>query len=151
MGDPRGPEKGWSKILPVRRGWYEVAEEKQIEEERSELMPIATRFWFDGSGGMYAPIQIPRFQAKQFNLKPSQILKVGPMHLTIMVPIQGGDFSNTYFRAIGPLLDPSLPENPEPFVPRFQRPETYMTPSQRREAAEIESRRPKRPQDEKSP
>lgn len=143
MGDKRGPEYGWSQLLPVRRGWYEIAEPEQIDRPE----PVVTRAWFDGTGGIFAPVEITEFQLRMLKIPRTRIVKSKRMgersiHVVFM-PINGG-FGNAYFRAVGPLLHPSVPDEPKPFhLPPFQRPETYMTPSQRLEAARIEANRRK--------
>ena len=143
MADPRGPTKGWSPIVPTQQGWYFLATEAQIESG----LPILTRVWCDGSGGTYAPAEISEGQRLALKIKPKQIISSQRMGRLskhrVFLPVYGS-LNGSYFKACGPLLDPSLPAEPEPgHLPKFQDPATYMTPSQRAEAKRIERNRPR--------
>lgn len=143
MGDKPDARKGWSRILPSIKGWFEAAEEEQIESPH----PAVTRVWSDGAGGLWAPVWIPLWEVHRLRIPRRQVKHIDHRNhkAVVFLPIQGGSFRGTYFRAVGPLLDPSVPLPAQPRdLPRFQRPETYMSPSQRREAREIEAKRKKR-------
>lgn len=65
-----GPERGWSKVAPCQRGWYEVRHESKdwVAEYKAPLERVITDrkdpspvvIWHDGAGGFFAPVQIPR-------------------------------------------------------------------------------------------
>ncbi|MFQ5503345.1 MAG: hypothetical protein ACE5F1_00950 [Planctomycetota bacterium] len=124
-------------MFPTLRGWYEVATEREIESED----PVVTRMWFDGRGGTFAPTEIPKQAARELGVKPRMVVEDRGSSCVVFLPVYG-DISSSYFRALGPILASSAPKDPEPrFIPKFQRPDTFLTPSQRREANEIERNR----------
>lgn len=133
MGDPRGPEYGWSPVLPTAKGWYEIAQEEQIDED----FPVVLRVWFDGRGGSYVPREISKREARALGLKKRQVVADNGGSCVAFLPVYGS-LAGSYFRALGPLLKvqgKDVWEEPEAaWIPPFQRPERYMTPEQKREA-----------------
>jgi len=143
VGDARGPTHGWSPLAPTVRGWFEIATSVQIELAQ----PKVVRVWSDGSGGLFAPSMLPIEHARRMGFPKRRVagfyragrkipktLAHVATHWLCWLPVAGA-FQGSYFRALGPLLHESVPLDPEPnWIPRMQRPETHMTPSQRREA-----------------
>lgn len=126
MGDPKGPTYGWSALIPTQQGWYEVATEREIESEN----PVVTRIWADGKGGTFAPAEIRKSQARSLGIKRRAVVQDKGGTCVVFLPVYGS-FAGSYFRALGPILKGQ--PNPEPqHIPKFQRPETYLTPEQRR-------------------
>jgi len=139
MGDPKGPTKGWSRVLPTIKGWYEMGNAQLIDHG----IGSSVRLWTDGQGTFCAPRLMTPAELAQITYSPNQVMRVMPGgNAVVLVPVHGS-FEGAYFKALGPLLDPSLPSI-KPLVPmkEMQDPTKYLTPSQKREADTIEENRP---------
>jgi hypothetical protein len=106
----RGPETGWSAIAPTRRGFYELmfdprgeGQGKNLVEENAPALekvsgrkdkPSPVVLWHDGSGGWYAPQEVPVRVRVAGGAATKVVLRKA------LMPIHG-TFRGSYFRWVG--------------------------------------------------
>ena len=78
----KGPTFGWSKLSPAIKGWFEIAEEKEIESSR----PKAVRVWSDGLGSLFVPSEVTQEGLAKFRLTQANVIDMKRMGVIIHTP-----------------------------------------------------------------